>query len=406
MESLPQVNEKVYTVSEITGEVKRLIEGKFPLILVKGEISNFKRHSSGHIYFTLKDNNAQLSCVMWKWRNAHMRFILEDGMAVIAGGNMTLYEKQGKYQLDVETIHPLGIGELQLAFDKLKKKLEKEGLFDLQYKKPLPRFPWRIGVVTSPTGAAIRDIVSVIGRRSPQTQIIINPVRVQGEGASEEISAAIKEFNEYGEVDLIIVGRGGGSLEDLWAFNEEITARAIFDSKIPVLSAVGHEIDFSISDFVADYRAPTPSAAGEIAVPNKADLEDGILQTLKRLYKYVTDKIETEKQKIHSIESSYALRKPYDLYKQYVQTTDELSHRLEVTYKHFYSLLLQNVIQYEERLKSLDPHAVLKRGYSICYRQPDGKIILSSKELKIDDSIKIKFSEGTGEGNIKKLHSS
>ncbi|MCK4965752.1 exodeoxyribonuclease VII large subunit [bacterium] len=406
MELLPQVNEKVYTVSEITGEVKRLIEGKFPLILVKGEISNFKRHSSGHIYFTLKDNNAQLSCVMWKWRNAHMRFILEDGMAVIAGGNMTLYEKQGKYQLDVETIHPLGIGELQLAFDKLKKKLEKEGLFDSQYKNPLPRFPWRIGVVTSPTGAAIRDIVSVIGRRSPQTQIIINPVRVQGEGASAEISAAIKEFNEYGEVDLIIVGRGGGSLEDLWAFNEEITARAIFDSKIPVLSAVGHEIDFSISDFVADYRAPTPSAAGEIAVPNKADLEDGILQTLKRLYKYVTDKIETEKQKIRSIESSYALGKPYDLYKQYVQTTDELSHRLEVTYKHFYSLLLQNVIQYEERLKSLDPHAVLKRGYSICYRQLDGKIILSSKELKIDDGIKIKFSEGTGEGNIKKLHSS
>lgn len=405
MELLPQFKEKVYTVSEITGEVKRLIEGKFPLILVKGEISNFKRHSSGHIYFTLKDNKAQISCVMWKWRNAHMRFILEDGMAVIAGGNMTLYEKQGKYQLDVETIHPLGIGELQLAFEKLKKKLEKEGLFDSQYKKTLPRFPWRIGVVTSPTGAAIRDIVSVIGRRFPQVQVIINPVRVQGEGASEEISTAIKEFNEYGEIDLIIVGRGGGSLEDLWAFNEEITARAIFESKIPVLSAVGHEIDFSISDFTADFRAPTPSAAGEIAVPNKADLESGILQTLKRLYKHVTNKIETEKLKINSIESSYALRKPYDLYKQYVQTTDELSHRLEVTYKHFHSLLLQKVIQYEARLKSLDPLAVLKRGYSICYKQPEGKIIRSSKELQIDDGIIIKFSEGSGEGNIKKLHS-
>ena len=283
MESIQKLEKKVYTVSEITSAVKYLIEESFPFIWVKGEISNLKRHSSGHYYFTLKDNLAQISCVMWKWRNILMNFILEDGMEVIVGGSLTVYEKQGKYQLDAETIHPIGIGELQLAFEKLKSKLHSEGLFDEKYKKPLPKFPWRIGVVTSPTGAAIQDILSVIGRRFPQVQIIINPVRVQGDGAASEISDAIKEFNEYDEIDLIIVCRGGGSLEDLWAFNEEIVARTIFDSKIPVLSAVGHEIDYSISDFAADKRAPTPSAAGEIAVFNKVEVETHIDELFKKI---------------------------------------------------------------------------------------------------------------------------
>ena len=403
MESLPKLQEKVYTVSEITSEVKHLIEGSFPFVWVKGEVSNLKRHSSGHYYFTLKDNLAQISCVMWKWRNILMNFILKDGMEILTGGSLTVYEKQGKYQLDAETIHPIGVGELQLAFEKLKNKLQNEGLFDETHKKPLPKFPWRIGVVTSPTGAVIQDIVSVIGRRFPQVQIIINPVRVQGDGAALEISNAIKEFNEYGEVDLIIVCRGGGSLEDLWAFNEEIAARTIFASKIPVLSAVGHEIDYSISDFAADKRAPTPSAAGEIAVLNKVEIEAQIDQLFKKIYQNLKDKIDSERQKIQSIESSYAFRKPLDLFKQYSQTIDEISHRLKITYKHKLSLLKENLSNYEERLKSLDPFAVLKRGYSICYKLPEEEVVRNSKELKVDDEVKIKFYEGEAEGKIQKL---
>ncbi len=404
METLTKLQEKIYTVSEITSELKRIIEGSFPFIFVKGEISNFKKHSSGHSYFTLKDNWAQISCVFWKARNMLMRFVLEDGMEVIAGGYLTVYERQGKYQLDAETIHPIGIGELQIAFDKLKNKLNKEGLFDEKHKKPLPRFPWTIGVITSPTGAAIRDFVSVVSKRFPQVQIITNPVRVQGDGAALEISNAIKEFNDYGKVDLIVVCRGGGSLEDLWAFNEEIVARAIFASKIPVISAVGHEIDYSISDFVADKRAPTPSSAGEIAVLNKMEVESHINQLLKKIHQFLKDKIEFDKQKIQSIESSYTFRIPLDLFKQYSQSLDEILHRFQLAYKHKLLLYIENLKTYEEKLKNLDPLAVLKRGYSICYILPDEKIIKTSKELSIDDEIKIKFYEGEASGKIKKIN--
>ena len=332
-----------------------------------------------------------------------MSFILEDGMMVIAGGNLTVYEKQGKYQLDTETIHPIGIGELQLAFEKLKKKLSSEGLFDDVHKKQITCFPFRIGIVTSPTGAAIQDIRSVIGRRFPQVQLILNPVRVQGDGAAEEICEAIKEFNEYGEVDLIIVGRGGGSLEDLWAFNEEIIARAIFDSQVPIISAVGHEIDFSIADFVADKRAPTPSAAGEIAVQNKEELDLYINELFKKVYSNLKNKIESERKRIGALESSYYFRKPLDLYKQYSQAIDEITHRLEISYKHIISLLKEIIIKQEVRLKSLDPHSVLKRGYSICYKLPDEEIIKSSKKLKVEDKINIRFYEGGAEGEIREL---
>jgi exodeoxyribonuclease VII large subunit len=333
-----------------------------------------------------------------------MRFVLEDGMEVIVGGYLTVYERQGKYQLDAETIHPIGIGELQIAFEKLKNKLNKEGIFDEKHKKPLPKFPWTIGVVTSPTGAAIHDFVSVVSKRFPQVQIITNPVRVQGDGAALEISNAIKEFNDYGKVDLIVVCRGGGSLEDLWAFNEEIVARAIFASKIPVISAVGHEIDYNISDFVADKRAPTPSSAGEIAVLNKMEVESHINQLLKKIHQFLKDKIEFDKQKIQSIESSYTFRIPLDLFKQYSQSLDEILHRFQLAYKHKLLLYIENLKTYEEKLKNLDPLAVLKRGYSICYILPDEKIIKTSKELSINDEIKIKFYEGEASGKIKKIN--
>ncbi|HFE62791.1 MAG TPA: exodeoxyribonuclease VII large subunit, partial [Caldithrix sp.] len=249
------MEKRVYTVSDLTREIKQVLESSFPRLWVEGEISNLKRHSSGHLYFTLKDSNSQLNCAMWRFRVGQLLFQPQDGMKVLVEGDVQVYERGGYYQLIVNQIQPAGIGDLQLAFEQLKKKLHAEGLFDESHKKRLPQFPERIGVVTSPTGAAIRDIVSVVSRRFPGVQLIINPVRVQGETAKEEIAQAIREFNEYGKVDVLIVGRGGGSLEDLWAFNEEVVARAIFDSKIPVISAVGHEIDYSISDFVADRRA-------------------------------------------------------------------------------------------------------------------------------------------------------
>ncbi|MBI4546997.1 MAG: exodeoxyribonuclease VII large subunit, partial [Ignavibacteriae bacterium] len=240
---------KILTVSELTRRIKSVLETGFLDVSVQGEISNCKLHSSGHLYFTLKDESSQLQAVMWRGRVMNLFFTPQDGMKVIARGNITVYEVRGIYQIDVLQLQPLGTGELQLAFERLKQKLAAEGLFAPEHKKPLPGYPARIGIVTSPTGAAIQDILSIISRRNPAVEVILYPVRVQGSGAAEEIATAIRDFDRYGEIDVMIVGRGGGSLEDLWAFNEEIVARAIYDSKIPIISAVGHEIDFTIADF-------------------------------------------------------------------------------------------------------------------------------------------------------------
>lgn len=249
------------SVTDATRMIKTLLETTLPMMWIEGEISNFTHHSSGHMYFSLKDPTSQISCVMWKGRNRSMHFRPQDGMKVLVNGRVTVYERRGNYQLDVWQMLPGGVGALQQAFEQLKIRLSEEGLFDEKYKRPLPKYPRRIGIVTSPTGAAIRDLHSVLSRRWPSAELILRPALVQGTGAAEDIARAIEEFNEYGEVDVLIVGRGGGSLEDLWAFNEEVVARAIFHSKLPIISAVGHEIDFTIADFVADLRAATPSAA-------------------------------------------------------------------------------------------------------------------------------------------------
>ena len=308
---------RVYSVSELTRDLKSLIEGRFPPVWVEGEISNFVRHSSGHFYFTLKDSDAQLSCVMWRGRNQNLVYKPQDGLKAIAMGNLTIYEKQGRYQLDVILLQPAGVGDLQMAFEALKKKLEQEGLFSLQHKKPIPAFPESVGVVTSPTGAAIRDIVSVIRRRFPAVEIILRPCRVQGEGAAEDIADSIRELNDHGMSDVLIVGRGGGSLEDLWAFNEEVVARAIYNSEIPVVSAVGHEIDFTISDFVADLRAPTPSAAAELVVQDKNDLMQMITTHGRKMTQSVFRGIESGKSRIDAILKSHALHVPGNLIREY-----------------------------------------------------------------------------------------
>ena len=283
--------DQVYTVSSLTRHIKELLETAFPPLWVIGEISNFKPHYSGHLYFTLKDSDSQISCVMWRSRAETTSVTLLDGLKVRIFGNIRVYERGGRYQLDAYKIEEAGVGDLQARFEELKKMLFEEGLFDEKFKKPIPPYPTRVGVITSTTGAAVRDILSVFRRRSPSIEIILRGVKVQGNGAAEEIARAIRLLNSYGNIDLLIVGRGGGSLEDLWAFNEEIVARAIFDSKIPVISAVGHEIDFTIADMVSDYRAPTPSAAAELGAPADSEIIDYIETTNRRLLRAVTDKI-------------------------------------------------------------------------------------------------------------------
>ncbi len=261
---------QILTVSELTKEIRKTLEETFEQVSVIGEISNFKSHVSGHWYFSLKDADAVINCTMWKGFNQYVFFTPQDGMKIIVNGKLTVYPPRGSYQLDIRSMKPAGLGELQEAFEKLKKKLEAEGLFDEKFKKPIPTFPKKIGIVTAIGGAAFKDLISVAKRRFPLTEIVIAPARVQGSGSAESIVNGIKLLNEYPGIDVIIVARGGGSIEDLWAFNEEIVARAIFKSKVPVISGVGHEVDFTIADYVADLRAPTPSVAMEIATPDNS----------------------------------------------------------------------------------------------------------------------------------------
>lgn len=381
------------TVSQLTSLIKQFLEGTFPRIWVEGEISNSRLHSSGHFYFTLKDEGAQISGVMWKSRVAALSFKPEDGMKVQVKGSITVYPPRGNYQIDASSLQPLGVGELQMAFERLRQKLKSEGLFDTDRKRPLPPFPSRIGLVTSPTGAALHDIRSVLTRRFPMVEVVLAPVRVQGAGAAEEIARAIGELNEYGKLDLMIVGRGGGSLEDLWAFNEEVVARAIFASRIPVVSAVGHEIDFSIADFVADLRAPTPSAAAEIVVPDRVEL----LESLRNLWytadRSVRDMVSDARVRIESLLSSYSFNRPRDILRQYTQRVDELERSLLITARHMFDRVQQRHLSLLQRLESLSPRSVLARGYAIVHR--DGGVISRSAELSTGDRTTVEFHDGT-----------
>ncbi len=390
--------EKILSITELTRQIKGVLELGFPNLLVQGEISNLKRHSSGHLYFTLKDEGAQINAVMWRGRASQLLFKPTDGMKVIARGNITVYEPRGNYQLDCLGLQPLGVGELQQAFERLKKKLSEEGLFDEENKKPLPEFPQRIGIVTSPTGAAIRDMISVLSRRMPAVEIILVPVKVQGIGAAEEIAQAINDLNDSNMVDVMIVGRGGGSLEDLWAFNEEVVARAIFQSTIPVISAVGHEIDFSISDFVADLRAPTPSAAAELVVKDKNELVELIRNFSYTMHSSMTNSIESYRQTINNLISSYSFNKPQDLLRQRSQQVDEVYRRLEQNIHHKYEILSHQVDSLGARMNSLNPKLVLKRGYSIV--KQNGRAVSSVRETVLHTEAEIEFHDGIAEAMI------
>jgi exodeoxyribonuclease VII large subunit len=396
---------RVYTVCEITREIKRNIEEGFEPLAVEGEISNFKRHTSGHLYFSLKDAEAQIACVMWRGRNQNIPFQPQDGAKVLAFGGLSVYERQGKYQLDVMWLKPIGAGEQQLAFEALKKKLASEGLFDAARKKPIPDFPSAIGVVTSETGAAFRDIVSILSRRAPWVELILRPARVQGEGAAGDVSAAIDEFNACGCVDVLIVGRGGGSLEDLSAFNEEAVARAVARSKIPVISAVGHEVDFSICDFAADLRAPTPSAAAELVVPDGAELSDRVLSMVRRVARHVKSRITLGSERVAGLSRSYGLRRPEERIREQRQRLDDLVRSMETAADRRVLDMKSRSSVVSEKLAALDPNAVLLRGYSITTRVRDGRIVTRSAELEKAEALRIRFAAGAVRGMVEEIES-
>ena len=316
------------TVWQLTRRITDALEIEFPKVWVVGEVSNFKRHTSGHLFFTLKDDRAALRCIMWRSTADRLRHAISDGLEVEARGHIGVFEKAGNYQLYVSALKPRGVGALEVAFRQLKEKLGAEGLFDPARKRPLPRFPRRVGVVTSATGAAVRDILHVLGRRWPPVEIVLAPARVQGEGAAAEIARGIENLNRLGSIDVMIVGRGGGSLEDLWPFNEEAVARAIFASQVPVVSAVGHETDFSISDFVADVRAPTPSAAAELVVPDAREVLRGLGQSLARLGRHVEHCLRHLRDRLALAAGSRYLAHPEELVLGPLQTLEDLARRM------------------------------------------------------------------------------
>lgn len=433
-------NQQYLTVSALTKYIKRKfdVDPYLATVFVRGEISNFKKHTSGHLYFSLKDEKARIQAVMFHREAKQMRFLPEDGMNVLVQGHVSVYEQSGQYQIYVQEMVPDGIGELFLAFEQLKLQLEKEGLFHPERKKPIPKYPKTIGVVTSPTGAAIRDIITTIHRRYPIGQIYIYPALVQGQLAAESIAKAIQKANDHGICDVLIVGRGGGSIEELWAFNEEPVARAIAQSNIPIISAVGHETDVTIADFVADLRAPTPTGAAELAVPHMEEIMERLLHRQIQLFRLMAEKIRFEKTRLYSLEQSYILRNPHRIYEPKWERIDRIVDRMERAYekiifrkthklqqlhqvlkshhpakmveqkseKYIYlkerltqqstsimKLKVNHFLHLVQRLESLSPLNILKRGYSVAYRE-DGKLVKSIQQVEQNEKIVLQVMDG------------
>ncbi len=411
------MNETKYiTVSQLTRYIKYKIDNDTNLseVFLKGEISNFKAHSRGHYYFTLKDESSRINAIMFSSQTKNIKFIPEDGMKVLVTGKISVYEANGGYQIYVSNMLEDGIGNLYIAYEQLKKKLEKEGLFDQSKKKPIPKIPKRVGVITAPTGAAIRDILSTIKRRFPLTEVILFPALVQGAEAAPSIVKQIEKVDEY-NLDTLIIGRGGGSIEDMWCFNDENVAYAIYNCKIPVISAVGHEIDFTISDFVADLRAPTPTGAAELAVPNKLDVINYIEQLKIRNKKVMRNKLDFLNQKLLEITNKYILKNPISIYEVKEQQFDTILEKLKYNMKNLYNYkekkylnitssfifkepkkLIDNkknkYLQIISKLETLSPLLTIKRGYSIVKK--DNKVIKSVKDTKKSDKLTLDLSDG------------
>lgn len=395
---------KILSVTAVNNYIKKVIDNDFILrnSSIKGELSNVKIHSSGHIYFSLKDNFTKLKCIMFRSKAMELKFVPKDGMQVVVSGNITVYEKEGTYQLYCNTMEVQGEGELYLAFNKLKANLEAEGLFDPEIKKEIPAFPKRIGVVTSPTGAAVRDIIKVATRRNPKVDILIYPALVQGINAASDISKGIALLNKTKDVDLIIVGRGGGSIEELWAFNEEVVARAIAASKVPIISAVGHETDFTIADFVADFRAATPSHAAEIAVYNLEALEDKI-QSLKDELNYsIEDVFRGKYDKLRELKNKLRLYSPENYVINQYDKLDNLKGRLNFSMKLIVQEEKNNLKILGEKLIAGNPLNILNRGYGII-SDDKGKTIESVKALKGKNRINVTMKDGSMLFDIKEV---
>jgi exodeoxyribonuclease VII large subunit len=436
---------RVWTVSELTARIKDLLEKEFRTVWVEGEISNCRAAQSGHLYFTLKDEKAQLRCVAFRNQVRLLKFRPEDGLHVTARGALSVYEQRGEYQLYVEHIEPVGLGALQLAFEQLKARLEKEGLFDPARKRTLPVLPRRIGVVTSPTGAAVRDILRVLRRRFPNVHVILYPVKVQGEGAAAEIVEAVGHFNKEKLADVMIVARGGGSLEDLWAFNEETVARAIAASEIPVISGVGHETDFTIADFVADVRAPTPSAAAEIVVRTRQEFDKHVAQLEEKLVQWIRYRLLQWRAQLQDLATSPAFRRPEEMLRQYRQQLDDgvtqlaellrarldearqritiagtrlasfdfrakiaaLRQRLEQRGGELEARIARLLVGKRRRLEALmlqlderSPLRVLERGYAIVY-DAAGNVVRDTEQVGLGDAIAVQLSRGKLKAEVK-----
>lgn len=385
----------VLTVSELTTLVKECLEGTFPFVAVLGEISNCVHAGSGHVYLTLKDDTAQLRAVIWRTRAARIKFDVRDGLQVVALGKMDVYPARGSYQLVVEELLPHGLGPLELAFRQLHERLEKEGLFAAERKRPLPRFPNRIALVTSPQGAAVRDMLQVITRRWPAAQIVIVPVPVQGDGAAEKIATGIAMLPQISDVEVAIIGRGGGSLEDLWAFNEEVVARAIAASPVPIISAVGHEIDVSIADLVADRRALTPSEAGEIVVPDHTELLAGLGQLEDRLRSAVRGRAALLRSQLDQIARRRALSQPAERIHHLAQRVDELDRRLSAAIRSQLETARSRWQTMGATLSALSPLRVLERGYSLTTHTESGAVVRRAADVKPGDRLSTRVAEGS-----------
>ena len=416
--------EKYLSVTSITKYLKYKLDTDehLKLVYLKGEISNFKPHTTG-LYFSLKDETSKISAIMFKTNAKKLNFVPSDGVKVLVIGRISVYEPTGNYQIYVDEMQEDGLGNLYIAFEKLKEKLSKEGLFDEKYKKPIPKIPRKIGIITAPTGAAIKDILSTIKRRFPYTENILFPSLVQGDNAKEDIVRNIELANKY-DLDVLIVGRGGGSIEDLWPFNEEIVARAIFNSKIPIISAVGHEVDFTIADFVADLRAPTPTGAAELAVPDIKDVLKHLQNFKIRLNEFISKEVKYKKLYLDSIKNSYIIKNPLIIYenkKQYIDLLQDrynnyILNKLEKTKQKLNNLsknhiLINPNILYKdkktyfynliEKLEIINPLSVLKRGYSLVYKD---KLVKSIKNVKKDDNLNIKLSDGSINVIVKEIN--
>jgi exodeoxyribonuclease VII large subunit len=390
------------TVSEVTSRIKIVLEGGLPVLWVRGEISQFTRHRSGHWYFTLMDDRSMLPCVLWRGRAENQSFLPETGQMVVAQGKVVVYERGGRYQFDCFEIRPAGVGELSLAFEALKKKLDEQGLFDLERKIPVPVLPERVGVVTSPEGAALQDILRVARERAPWVEFRVAPAAVQGPAAAAEIVKGIKTLDESGWPQVIIIGRGGGSPEDLWAFNEEVVVKAVAECRIPIVSAVGHEVDVTLSDLAADLRAPTPSAAAEMCLPAKEALRERLQEIRGRILRSVQSNVDEQRRWLKDYAETVLRQRLPAIWREEAQRTDDLTRRLEsaaqLVLERRRSVLKEIVARHD----SLNPLSILSRGYSVVRKSGQVKPIADAAELALDDAIDITFHKGSAEAVVRK----